>query len=547
MTATVAASRSKKSARPSASSSGPSAAGKRFGSVTPRLWTRPLRELTPATSLGFEAVEFADWVRNRLEEVAVEREEPELLDLFPRLLEWQRWFLIHALEILPGTLDVFRFRIVLLLVARQNGKTAVIIALMMWRLFHDRARTVLGTAQSLEIASDAWGKVAAISEAIPELADEVARITQGKSDKSIELDTGSWYKIASANRRGGRGFSGECVVMDELREHQSWHAWSAASNTTLAKPRGQVFGVSNAGDRASIVLRHLREVALAALEERAADLDGEMDVDSETMGIFEWSAPDDIDVRDRDGWYSANPSLGHTITERSIATALAGPEVEFRTEVLCQWVNAVGVGPFPNGSWEATRVETVTRDTSRTATYCLDVSFDRTWSSIALAFWDTEGRRRVELAAHRPGTEWIVGWFLSPKRRITPEHITLQSRGAPATSMLGELERAGLTVTPWEGAELGVASGVFFDAMRLAVDEDDPRLTLTHGMQQPLDVAAVTAKIKPLGDGWGIDRKGSLEDAAPLVAAMGAVWLLNTNPESTGSAYDDEDASVLVF
>jgi hypothetical protein len=83
--------------------------------------------------------------------------------------------------------------------------------------------------------------------------------------------------------------------------------------------------------------------------------------------------------------------------------------------------------------------------------------------------------------------------------------------------------------------------------MRLAVDEDDPRLTLTHGMQQPLDVAAVTAKIKPLGDGWGIDRKGSLEDAAPLVAAMGAVWLLNTNPESTGSAYDDEDASVLVF
>ena len=30
-----------------------------LGSITPRLWTPPLRELTPATSVGFDQVRFA--------------------------------------------------------------------------------------------------------------------------------------------------------------------------------------------------------------------------------------------------------------------------------------------------------------------------------------------------------------------------------------------------------------------------------------------------------------------------------------------------------
>ena len=42
----------------------------------------------------------------------------------------------------------------------------------------------------------------------------------------------------------------------------------------------------------------------------------------------------------RDGWAQANPSLGHTITERAVTSALrTDPEPVFRTEVLCQWVD----------------------------------------------------------------------------------------------------------------------------------------------------------------------------------------------------------------
>ena len=78
------------------------------GKTAPRIYTPPLRELTPDTSLGFEMCDFAE-------------------ALGFHLVPWQRWLLIHAFEIL-GELDgdwVLRFRTVLVLIARQNGKTLV--------------------------------------------------------------------------------------------------------------------------------------------------------------------------------------------------------------------------------------------------------------------------------------------------------------------------------------------------------------------------------------------------------------------------------------
>ena len=91
--------------RPSASS----AEGSLVGSEVPRIWTRPLRELTPKTSLGYSVIEFA--------------EKFLFIELFP----WQKWLLIHALELRPN--GRLRFRNIIVLVARQNGKSTLSIVL----------------------------------------------------------------------------------------------------------------------------------------------------------------------------------------------------------------------------------------------------------------------------------------------------------------------------------------------------------------------------------------------------------------------------------
>lgn len=552
-----------------------SARGKRFGCQTPRLFTPPLRELTPESSLGFEVVEFWDWARDRLEELEANKtddDDTDYLGLLPRALEWQRWLLIHALELLDAPGAIFRFRTVLLLVARQNGKSTLLTILILWRLFQDGARMVLETHASLDHAQEAWLEAVAVAEAIPELADEIAKINQGKSSTLLLLDGGEKFKIASANRRGGRGFRGDLVIFDELREHQTWASWSATSKTTLARRRSQVWGVSNAGDSSSVVLRHLRAVAIAAIEGRIPEgVPPEALADS-SIGLFEWSAGTingredgtPRSVWDREGWEQANPSMGYTeLDERAIATAaFEDPEWEFRTEVLCQFVNMAGAGPFPSGAWagsldtKAARLERgVTRDREQVAAYGVDMSHDRKMVYIALAFWDTEARIRVEIVAQRAGPDWVIPWLLSPARKVKAEHVAFQTRGAPISSMLDEFTEAGIDVTRWEGADLAGWHGKFFDLVRTAVMDDAGsnetaedrlrRVQLTHGDQPVLDLAATSASIRAIGDGWAVDRASSMHDAAPLLAAIAAVGLLKSKPQVARSAYEENDLMVV--
>jgi len=558
---TVTAPSSSRQGRSSRTSSGRRSAGRDrplLGHQTPRIFTPPLRKLTPSTSLGYDVIKFADYIRDRLEEIALTSDDPDYtLGLFPRLLEWQRWLLIHTLELLPGPDMVFRFRIVLLLVARQNGKSTLLTALILWRLFQDGAKMVIETHISLDHARKAWDEVCAVANEIPELADEVAKHNEGKGSELFKLDAGETFKIASTNRRGGRGFSGDLVIFDELREHQDFKSWSATSKTTMARKRAQVWGVSNAGDSQSVLLKHLRDVALSVIAGEALDSvpdDLKKNLDVNSIGLFEWSAGEvdgmPRDIWDREGWAESNPSLGYTeLDERAIATAaVSDTEYDFRTEVLCQFVNGAGTGPFPAGSWAAVKVPAVTRDRDRPAAYCIDVSADRTMAYIAIAFWDTEGRRRVEIAAQRAGTDWIIPWLLSPHRAVKPEHVTMQWNGAPVSSLVTEFENIDLRtfqldelpweeITPWQGPDLARGSGIMFDALRQAVvpaDDDgdrEPVITLTHGMQPSLDVAATSAVIKAVGDGWVINRTKSPADAAPLVAAIGALWLVTQNPE----------------
>lgn len=522
-------------------SSPPSAApAKLLGHEQPRIFTPPRAELTPENSDGFACIEFAEAV---LEIV---------------LLPWQRWTLIHALELNDD--GTYRFRTVLLLVARQNGKSTLMLVLALWSMYVQGSPLVIGTAQNLDIAEEQWAAATEMAEAVPELADLIKHVDRTNGKKALVLTTGERYKVATASRRGGRGLSGDLVLLDELREHQNWNAWGAVTKTTMARPRAQVWAASNAGDLASIVLRHLRSIAHRALgypdgEEgmvELADLEEAAGAD-ESMGLFEYSSAPGRGVWDREGWREANPALGYTMTVAAIAGAAGtDPEHVFRTEVMCQFVNTAGTGPFPTGTWDATAVERVQRDTSRPVAYAVDLSHSRVMAYIAIAFWDTLGRRRVELAAQRIGTDWIIPWLQSEDRTVPVRRITVQTRGAPITSMLGAFEDAGIEVAPWEGVELAGWHGIFYDLVRAAAMDDAAdgelrveELPFTHSIQPPLDIAAQSANVKPLGDGWAIDRKGSPNDAAPLVAAIGAIGLLETQPDEYESVYESDTLMIV--
>ena len=158
------------------------------GRTEPRIYTPPIRELTPDTSLGYAMCDFARDILH--------------IELYP----WQRWLLIHAFEI-TGSFDdtwQFRYRTVITLVARQNGKTALSKVISAFFLFVLCVRLVIGTSTNLEAAEEVWEGVVDIAQESPDLSREVERVYRSAGNKTLTLTGGRRYKVATANRRGGR-------------------------------------------------------------------------------------------------------------------------------------------------------------------------------------------------------------------------------------------------------------------------------------------------------------------------------------------------------
>lgn len=471
------------------------------GREQPRLATEPRRKLTRKTTLGFEAITFAE----------------EMLGM--ELLPWQRWWLLHALELDPG--GGFRFRTVLTLVARQNGKTTLLKALALYFMYLGRARLVLGAAQSLDIARESWAGAVELAEGDPELRAEIDMVRRANGEQELRLVNGARYRITAATRSAGRGLSVDLLILDELREHQTWAAWGALSKTTIARPNALTIGISNAGDDQSLVLNSLRESALAGTDP--------------SIALFEWSAPDGCELDDRDGWAQANPGVGWTISEQAIATAMAtDPPAVFRTEVLCQRVDVLDTA-IDRGGWLAGHDPTGTLDGLRDrVALCVDVAPDGQHATLVAAAALDDGRVRVEPVAAWDSTdaardeleEWLqrigpagVAWFPSgPAGALAP---VLRPRKQVDNGLGGAADEL-----PWHYVEL--TGGKVAEACMGLADLVIARRVL-HPGDPLLDAHVAGAQKLEQGDGWRFVRRGAGHvDAA--YAAAGAVYVALTLP-----------------
>lgn len=508
------------------------------GYTKPRIYTPELRHLTPETSLGFDVINFAHDV------------------LHVELLPWERWLFIHALEIV-GSFDTewhFRFRTIVVLVARQNGKTFVGKVLAAYFLYVLCVSLIIGTAQSLDQAEDTWQETVDMIEADEDLGAEVEHVWRTNGSKRIALTGQRQYRVKASSRRAGRGQSSDLVMLDELREHQDFQAWAAITKTTMARKDALIWCMSNAGDGTSVVLRHLRKRAHAALGDPDGmvaalgelEFDAEIDDEDEsTLGIFEWSAPPDADQGDRSAWAAANPSCGYgDLTERALVSAYHDdPPDVFRAECLCQWVMATVTPPFPAGAWEFGRDEKSSFAPDAEIFYGVDVSADRMRASICACGLRSDRSYHGELAAYRSGTAWLKDWFEKGASHGRMK-VALQARGAPVSAfaeILGAID--GVEVIPCEGTNVTAWAGKLWDAVASAdPDSECDSVPIHHRCQPALDLAAQVAATRPLGDGaWAWDRNKSLEDISPLVAltmAHGAAT--HIEEEQPKSAYEDD-------
>jgi phage terminase large subunit-like protein len=252
------------------------------------------------------------------------------------LIPWQRWLLDDLLTI--DDEGNWKKKLGIALISRQNGKTHLARMLILAHLFLWDTKNVLGMSSNRNMALDTFRQVAYMIEDNQFLKDQVKQIRLANGQESITLLNGARYEIAAATRDAPRGKSAGFLYLDEIREWTP-EAFTAALPVTRARPNAMTFMTSNAGDGFSTVLNDLRERSLS--------------YPPETLGYYEWSAPQHCKINDRKAWVMANPALGYLITEQTLEEAVNTNSVEAtRTEMLCQWIDSA-VSPWVYGSIEA--------------------------------------------------------------------------------------------------------------------------------------------------------------------------------------------------
>ena len=495
------------------------------GALTPRLWTPPLVTgapgpcgcgcaLTEDTSDGFDV---AAWSADVLR--------------YP-LRPWQRWCLIHGLELLPDARP--RFRTVLVEVARQQGKTNMLAALVSWWQFCDRVPLVLGTSTKLDYARESWDRACELIEAAPALTPWRGR----RWRREANGEQMSWsihkarYKIAAANAEGGRSLTVHRLILDELRQHHTYDAWAATINAGNDVPDFQAWCLTNAGTDRSIVLNELHDACAADLA-RPAPLDP-------STGMFSWSCPDGADPLDPHALALANPQLGDT-TRVDVLLAAARRAVDtggsllasFRTEVMC--IRSRSSDPaIDAGAWQAaTRPAPMDPAAGRVAA-CVDVSPDLAHVTLALACLDEiDGHQvvRVEVAAAWESTGAARTALPALVARIRPYALGWFP-GGPAAALDADLRdrrTSGVRGWPPRGvrvAELSAAGAPVCMGFAALIAAGG----VVHSGQDLLDAHTLGADKRHRGDGWVFDRRPGAAHVDALYAAAGAAHLARTLP-----------------
>lgn len=346
------------------------------GSTTPRVWTAPLIvgepgpcgcgcALTPETSYGFAVERFA-------REVLAQPLDP-----------WQRWLVIHGGELLPDGRP--RFRQVLVLISRQQGKTHLGVVLTLFWLFVERQRLILGTSTDRDTAKESWRAAVTAAEECEWLAAELAPVRAANGEETLATTHRCRYRIAASNRRGGRGKTVNRLILDELREHLTFEAVNAAVPATNAVPDAQIWALTNQGGDDAVVLRAWHTAALAYIDTGEGD---------RRLGLFEWSAPPGSRPTDLEALAQACPSLGGPrmdvealLGQAKRAERAGGEELaSFLTEMMCIRVDRMDPAIEPGAWTECADPEPIDLATHRRrVALCVDVSLDGQHATLAAA------------------------------------------------------------------------------------------------------------------------------------------------------------------
>jgi phage terminase large subunit-like protein len=258
-----------------------------------------------------------------------------------KLQKFQRKFILEIYDNPYGTHSAY------LSIARKNGKTALIAAILLAHLAGPEA------VQNSQIVSGAQSKdqaavVFELARKMVELSPELSRLVriQPSGKRLIGIARNVLYRALAAEGKTAHGLSPILAILDEV---------------------GQVIGPTDkfitAITTAQGAYQNPLLIAISTQAPTDADMfstwiDAQVAAPDPRVVCHVYAAPEDCDMGDKKAWAAANPALGifrsldDVAKQAKAAVDMPANEPEFRNLILNQRVEAVS--PFvPRSVWEA--------------------------------------------------------------------------------------------------------------------------------------------------------------------------------------------------
>jgi len=338
------------------------------------------------------------------------------------------------------------------------------------------------------------------------------KVNNTNGEEGFALSTGQRLRFVARSKGSGRGFSGDCNIIDEAYAYERIHQ-AALAPTMLARPNPQTVYLS------SPPLNGTTGEVLYSLSQRAAEGD-------DRLGWRDWgdATPlDDVEAMtrrerrafldDRQRWAATLPALGRgRVTEESIDQLRRElDDRDFARELLGCWpkqVMAKGSNVIDPDVWRD--CADPTSKPGEALVFGIDASPGGRSAAIASSGRREDGRLHMKVVDYRPGTGWLLDRVKDLVSRFSPRKVMLFP-GGPAGALIADLTEAGIELELLGGQEMAQACG----ALTNDLTEDRAR----HCDQDALNDAVAQATARVSVDGtWKWDRKDTSGDIAPLVA-----------------------------
>lgn len=251
------------------------------------------------------------------------------------LLPYQLWIVANIFGFYHKETDKRVVNYAYIELARKNGKTAFIGAILLYMLIADgehgaECEMVANSRQQAKICFD-------IASNFLQSIDKKGKYFARFRDKIKFAKTKSFLQVLSADASGNDGYNSHAFVLDEAHEQRDSKLWDVmvSSQGMRKNPLGLI--ITTAGFNKFGFCYNYRQTCIDILH-------GVKEDDSQFTAIY--TIDENDDWKDENIWIKANPSLNRTVQldylKQQVNKAInnVSLEVGVRTKNLNQWVSS---------------------------------------------------------------------------------------------------------------------------------------------------------------------------------------------------------------